>query len=146
MLNLRAYAQYRQAQANLVALLGATSTGTINLGPDAFRELAAIEEFHAKDARAAELLNRQQATAPETLPAVALTVNDRSILTAMLELKATPEKPEPSETIVVAALGDVDHAKAFTRLKKAGLVDAKAGIGRWLTESGKKLTEKLAWQ
>jgi hypothetical protein len=72
-----------------------------------------------------------------------LTENDRFILEAMLDLGAMPDNPKSSADILKAALDGSESSKAFSRLRKAGYIDAKTGIGRWLTESGLQAAKAL---
>ena len=64
-----------------------------------------------------------------------LTLNDASLLQAMLNLKATVDKPTALEVIAHKA-GVPDAKKNFSRLKETGLVSAKKGVGCYLTEAG----------
>ena len=73
-----------------------------------------------------------------------LTENDRCILEAMLNLGATPDNPRSSADILKAAVDGSDCNKAFNRLRRAGYVEAKPGIGRWLTESGLQAARALS--
>ena len=57
-----------------------------------------------------------------------LTDNDRFILEAMLDLGAMPGNPKSSADILKAALDGSESSKAFSRLLKAGYIDAKTGI------------------
>jgi len=72
-----------------------------------------------------------------------LTLNDRLILVAMLELQVTKMKCEKATTIIQSALYKGDEKRAFDRLKRLQLVGGKggAGGGMWLTEQGQKLAK-----
>lgn len=79
---------------------------------------------------------------------VPLTENDRNILEAMLELRATMAKPETAETIVQTALHSGDTKAAFKRLKLNKLVESKDGRagGYWLTPKGSSLARELQYR
>ena len=61
----------------------------------------------------------------------------------MWELKAFLPHIETGDSILKKAGLAVEANHAFDAIKKAGLVDAKKGVGRYLTERGQKLAERL---
>jgi len=74
-----------------------------------------------------------------------LTQNDRDILVAMLEVKASKAKPASGQDLMVLALSGGDKNKAFRRLVSNALVEGKRsrGGGYWLTELGSAIAKKL---
>jgi len=75
-----------------------------------------------------------------------LTENDRSILSAMLDLNATSLNPEPARVIIPLALYLGDAKRAFDNLIGNGFVASKCGRsgGYWLTKRGIEVAKELA--
>lgn len=75
-----------------------------------------------------------------------LSENDRSILTAMLEIDAAIHNPQSAATIVKTALYSGDQKRAFENLMLNGLVKSKEGRagGYWLTDTGIELAKRLS--
>jgi hypothetical protein len=77
-----------------------------------------------------------------------LTENDRSILIAMLDLKADKIHPRAGEEILGAVIFEYevgDSKRAFDNLKGLKLIESKTGPsgGRWLTEQGMAIAKDL---
>ncbi|HBE67301.1 MAG TPA: hypothetical protein DDW52_04050 [Planctomycetaceae bacterium] len=69
--------------------------------------------------------------------------NDRDILTAMLELRATEDSLFSAKDILAKVGYEGEGKRAFARLKHYGLVRASRGMGHFLTTEGLERAKSL---
>lgn len=72
-----------------------------------------------------------------------LSTNDQYILQAMLEVGASSNTTPIASAEVLSRAGVKESGTVWSNLRNNGLVDAKPGVGRWLTAKGKFHAEGL---